>query len=56
MATLESGADEAPAQGLPKELAMVTSCLQGAAINPEPGVAGGREHMCGAGRGVAKWN
>lgn len=36
MDTLESGAHEAPAQNLPKELAMVTS-LKGEAINPEPG-------------------
>lgn len=56
MAARESGADKAPAQSLPKELAMVTSCLQGEAINPEPGVTGGREPMCGVGRGAAKWN
>lgn len=36
MDTLESGAQEAPAQNLPQELAMVTS-LKGEAINPEPG-------------------
>lgn len=37
MDTLESGAHEAAAQSLPKELAMVTSRLKGEAINPEPG-------------------
>lgn len=30
---------------------MVTSCLQGEAINPEPRVVGGREPVCGVGRG-----
>lgn len=35
---------------------MVTSCLQGEAINPEPWVVGGREPVCGVVRGAAKWN
>lgn len=30
---------------------MATSCLQGEAINPEPGVVGGKEPVCGVGRG-----
>lgn len=41
MAELKPGAEEAPACSLPKEPAMVTSCRQGQAINPER--AGGGE-------------
>lgn len=53
MAELKPGAEEAPACSLPKEPAMVTSCRQGQAINPEQ--AGGGATW-GAGRGAAKWN
>lgn len=48
MAELKPGAEEAPACSLPKEPAMVTSCRQGQAINPER--AGGGSHV-GGGKG-----
>lgn len=51
----EEAAERSLGWRLPKELAMVTSCRGGEAINPEPG-GGRREPMCGAGRGAAKWN
>lgn len=56
VAQLKPGAAEAPACSLPKEPAMVTSCLQGKAINPEQaGVVGG-EPRGGREGGASKWN